>query len=559
LQETASRFAGNSFMSRTAATIITLMLASAAIAQTPQPAPATVNPASVPWAVSVIHQIDLQSMVDQMREQQKMRVGVAGTAPPFIYHITTGIIVDGQGHVVTRLANLDPLEKDHKLTVTTSNGTTLPAKLIGVDFATGFAVLEVALLKATALKIALPGSLLNGAPVKILSSDVVAKSVIDKVYLAPSISVSQGQVTAGSLYAKARGALTLRSDSLLARSDGSVVVTPENLVVGIAQYAGFGRAYLYPMAFVRDTVAKRVIEKNDNVPAGWLGVDGRSVAEFDDADITDLGLQRRAGVFVQKVVPESPADRAGIASGDVITRVDDFDVAGTADLGALLSSLPAGQSIKLRALRNHQSVELSAVLGPRPGADPRLFMAPFPSGLQPGLSERDQLETRLEELKAIWHSYQRSQPSRQTNEAIRELEIEIRRIHDDLRALGPQEAPGALARARQPASAPDPSPNLTGEVAVREISFAVGFTARELTPQLAASFHASGGVLVSKVAKGSAAELAGLKAGDVILGAQDRILLNVAQLQTLLAAQKGTFVLKVVRTREPIVVSLNIQ
>jgi S1-C subfamily serine protease len=80
-----------------------------------------------------------------------------------------------------------------------------------------------------------------------------------------------------------------------------------------------------------------------------------------------------------------------------------------------------------------------------------------------------------------------------------------------------------------------------------------------LTPQLAASFHASGGVLVSKVAKDSAAELAGLKAGDVILGAQDRILLNVAQLQSLLAAQKGTFVLKVVRTREPIVVSLNIQ
>ena len=360
-------------MSRTSATIITLMLASAAMAQTPRTAPTTVNPASVPWAVSVIHQIDVQKMVDQMRQQQKMRVGVAGTAPPYIYHITTGIIVDDLGHVVTRLANLDPQDKDHKLTVTTGNGATLAAKLIGVDFATGFAVLEVALLKATAPKIALAGSLLNGAPVKILSSDVVARSVTDKVYLAPSIAVSTGQVTAGSLYAKARGALTLRADNLLARSDGSVVVTADNLVVGIAQYAGFGRAYLYPMDFVRDTVAKRVIDKNDNVPAGWLGVDAKNVATLTDADIADLGLQRRAGVIVEKVVPESPADRAGIVSGDVITRVDDFDVAGTADLGALLSSLPAGQSIKLRAMRNHQPVELSAILGPRPGTDPRLF------------------------------------------------------------------------------------------------------------------------------------------------------------------------------------------
>ena len=545
-------------MSRTAAIIFTLVLASAAMAQTPQPSGAPGNQANVPWAVSVVHAIDVQKMVAQMREQQKMRVGVAGTAPPYIYHITTGIIVDGQGHVVTRLANLDPQDKEHKLTVTTSNGTTLAAKLIGVDFATGFAVLEVALLKATAPKIAVAGNLLNGAPVKILSSDVVARSVTDKVYLAPSIAVSEGQVTPGSLYAKARGALTLRSDSLLARSDSGVVVTPENLVVGIAQWAGYGRAYLYPLDFVRDTIAKRVIEKNDNVPAGWLGVDARSLSDLPDADLADLGFQRRAGVIIQRVVPESPAAQAGIVTGDVITRVDDFDVAGTADLGALLGSLPAGQSIKLRAMRNRQPVEINAVLGPKPNAEARLFMGPFPSGLQPELSEREQLQKRFEELAAVMRSYQKSPPSRETIEARRELELEIRRIQDEIRALGPE--PATVARNPQPAAPPEyPSPNLTGETVIREISFPAGFTARELTPQLAASFHVTGGVLVSKVAKGSAAELGGLKVGDVILGAQERSVLNIAQLQSLFAAQKGTLVLKVVRTKEPIVVSLNLQ
>jgi S1-C subfamily serine protease len=227
-------------MSRTVAAILSLIVASAATAQTRQPPAATANPSSVPWAVSVVHTIDLQKMVDSMREQQKLRVGVAGTAPRHIYNITTGIIVDGQGHVVTRLANLDPQDKERRLTVTTGDGTTLAAKLIGVDFATGFAVLEVALLKATTPKIAVPGRLIDGAAVKILTSDVVARSVREKVYLAPSIAVSQGQVMIGSLYSKARGALTLRSDTLLARSDGSVVVTPDNLVIGIAQYAGFG-------------------------------------------------------------------------------------------------------------------------------------------------------------------------------------------------------------------------------------------------------------------------------------------------------------------------------
>ena len=544
-------------MSRSAAAIIILIFASAALAQTPQPPPVAASQSSVPWAVSVVHTIDLQKMVELMREQQRLRVGVAGTAPRYVYNITTGIIVDDQGHVVTRLANLDPQDKEHKLTVTTTDGITLAAKLIGVDFATGFAVLDVAFLKATTPKIAAPGSLLNGAAVKIISSDVVAKSVIDKVYLAPSIMVSQGHVMVGSLYSKARGALTLRSDNLLARSDGSVVVTPDNLVVGIAQYAGFGRAYLYPIEFVRDTVAKRVIEKKDNVPAGWLGVNGQSIVGLPDADLTVLGLKRMAGVIVREVTPESSAARAGIVPGDIITRVDDFDIAGTADLGALLSSLPAGQAIKLRAIRDHQPVELNAVLGPRPNTEPRYLMAPFAPELQPELSERDQLETRLKELTASFRSYQKSPPSRETGEAIRELEIEIRRIYDDLRALGPENTgppPPELA------SRPEyPSGNLTGEAPIREISFQVGFTARELTPQLAAILHASAGVLVSKVAKESPAERAGLKAGDVIIGTQERALLNVSQLQTFLAAQHGKIALKVVRTREPIVVSLNIQ
>jgi S1-C subfamily serine protease len=64
---------------------------------------------------------------------------------------------------------------------------------------------------------------------------------------------------------------------------------------------------------------------------------------------------------------------------------------------------------------------------------------------------------------------------------------------------------------------------------------------------------------VSNVAKDSPAERAGLKAGDVIIGTQERVLLSVAQLQAFLSAQHGDVTLKVVRTREPIVVSLNLQ
>ena len=180
-------------MIRSAAATLILMLAPAALAQPPQPAqPAATSQVTVPWAVSVVHTIELQKMVDNIRGQN-IRVGVAGTAPRYIYNITTGIIVDGQGHVVTRLTNLDPKEKEHKLAITTSDGTTLSARLIGIDYATGFAVLEVASLTTSKPNIAASGTLLNGATVKILSSDVVSRSATDRVYLSPSITVSQGR------------------------------------------------------------------------------------------------------------------------------------------------------------------------------------------------------------------------------------------------------------------------------------------------------------------------------------------------------------------------------
>ena len=542
-------------MIRSAAAI--LILATAALAQSPQPAhPAVANQASVPWAVSVVHTIELQKMVDLIREQN-LRVGVAGTAPRYIYNITTGIVVDGLGHVVTRLTNLDPKEKEHKLAVTTGDGTTLPAKLIGIDFATGFAVLEVASLNTTEPKIAASGSLLNGATVKILSSDVVPRSMTDRVYLAPSITVSEGHVLVDSIYSRARGAFTLLSDSLLARRDSSVVVTPDNQVIGIVQYAGFGRAYLYPIEFIRDTVAKRVIEKKDSVPAGWLGLKGDSVAQLSDVDAGALGLQRKAGVIVRQVTPGSAAAQAGIMLSDIITRVDDFDIAGTADLKALLSSVPAGQAVKVRAIRNHELVELKAVLGPRPYNEPEYLPAPFDHTTGSAAAERDQLEKRFEELKAKLQSYKNTPPSRETNEAVRELAIEIRQILDSLRALGPANA-GQLARAGQPDSQPMGG-NLTAESLTADISFPSGFTVRDLTAQLSKMLDARGGVLVSGVVKDSAADRGGLKTGDVIVGIQERVLVRAAQLQALLSTQHGPVALKVVRHKEPVVVSLNLQ
>ena len=238
--------------------------------------------------------------------------------------------------------------------------------------------------------------------------------------------------------------------------------------------------------------------------------------------------------------------------------MNDFDIAGTADLKALLSSLPAGQAIKLRAMRGHELIELNAVLGPRPYNEPEYLPAPFDQTTESAAAERDQLERRFEELKAKLQSYKNTPPSRERNEAVRELAIEIRQILDSLRTLGPANA-GQLARAGQPDPQQPLIGNLTREPLTADISFPFGFTVRDLTAQLSKTLDARGGVLVSSVVKDSAAERGGLKTGDVIVGIQETVVLRAAQLQALLSAQRGPVSLKVVRDKEPVVVSLNLR
>jgi len=539
---------------RSIAAILFLALSSSVFAQGPQPAkPAQPSAQSmVPWAVSVVHAIDLQKMVEQMRAQGRVRVGIAGSAPQYVYNVTTGLVVDDQGHVVTRLSNLNPKSKNEKITVSAANGTVLQAKLIGVDLATGFAVLDVDGLKSGMPKVLTAGNLSSGATVKILSSDVVQRPASDAVYVSASITVSQGHVS-DSLYSRARGALTLLADNLLARCDSSVVITAENEIVGMAQYAGYGRAYLYPLSLIRDTIAKRVIETKDNVPAGELGAFGISVAQLSEVDAAQLGLQRKAGVVVQKVTAEGPAARAGLLPNDVIVRFDGFDIGGMADLKAVLSTLPSGQAVLLRALRNQQSLEIKAVLGPRP-IESELMLPAF-DPLESVASEREQLQKRLEELGASLRSFYKGPSSKEANEAVREIQLEMRQIFDRLRELGPDQT---FAQQEQSKEKESVGPDFTAGQLPRDSVFQPGFTARDLTPQLAAILQSRGGVLVSSVTTGSPAERAGLKAGDVIIKAQDAVFADAARLRAFLSAQHGAIKLALIRNKEEVAVTLSL-
>ena len=547
-------------MSRSvAASLIVLLAVLCASGQQP-PQVFRVSGAS-PSIVSVVHTLDLQKLLARMREQKDVRVGVAPSAPAYVYNLATGLIVDNAGHIVTRLTNLDLQDKDPKISITTSEGVNVPARLIGVDCATGFAVLEASGLSGGLLNSAAPVPVTSGMTVSIVSSDVVQRTTSSGgkgILLSPALKLSQGTVWTNGAYSKARGALTLLSSSLMSRNDSSVIQTFDNQVIGIAQWAGFGRAYLFPMEFIRDTVARRVIERKDNVPAGWLGAVGVSLAQLSASEIETLGVERKTGVIVREVVPESPAAMSGLSPNDVIVGVDGWDVLGVADLKAMLGWSPAGQKISLKAIRNRQPLTVSVVLGAR--SDSNLIWVGDQSA-DPLLSQREEVEKRLAELQTEYRAHLKNSHSRDRDEALKELEIEMRQLMDMIRALN---ASGAGMGNNQPGQ--PYSPAFVGreyappKPAIEDVTFKAGFKARDLTPQLAAEFKALGaGILISGVIKDSPAYRAGLRAGDVIVSSRDRMMLSIGQLQVLLSEQHGDISLKLIRDGQPTEVTLNNQ
>ena len=449
------------------------------------PSPSAISP---PWAVTVIHRIDLAKLVKRLEKEQNIRVGMIGSLADDPLNITTGLIIDDAGHVLTRLGNLDPRDKDADITVAARDGVRHPATLIGIDGASGFAVLQVDSLKGIdGPSVTLVPS--AGTTVRIVTADVHPEmgSTTGQISIFSTFRNESVKLESG-FYAPMRGALTLSSPDLGLRSDSGIITTSDYKVIGVAEVASVtpGKAYMFPFELLRDSIAKRVLERNDSVPAGWLGVSGVTAAQLPESERALLGSP--TGVVVRDIAPNSAADNAGIHADDVIVGIDGFTIAGTAEMSAVLSGCPAGEKLQVHEIRQGNPLELDVVLGAREIATAAA------NGSTSAMAAGDG------------------------------------NIHSQSNSLF-ADFPGST-----------------------EEAISAGFTARDLTKQLARYFGADGGTIVTSVVKGSAADQAGLAAGDVIVsgrmaGSPQESPLTARQLKSLVTAGGGPVSLKVLRKK----------
>ena len=258
----------------------------------------------------------------------------------------SGVIVSARGHILT---NNHVVARAERIHVTLPDGREIAATVIGADPKSDLAVLK------------LDGNPRGLQPVKIGRSSELR---LGDIVLAIGNPFGVGQsVTMGIVSAKGRANVNLVDYEDFIQTDaainpgnsGGALINMKGELVGIntailsrsGGYQGIGFAIPTDMA----GPIMRSLIKNGRVVRGWLGV---SIANVDAETAQRLGTRANNGVRVAKVVPASPAAKAGLKTDDVIVSINGKPTRSTGQLRNRIASAGANTSVELELIRGGQ-------------------------------------------------------------------------------------------------------------------------------------------------------------------------------------------------------------
>ncbi|MEK7832660.1 MAG: hypothetical protein AAB401_16325, partial [Acidobacteriota bacterium] len=208
-----------------------------------------------------------------------------GEPPPSLLQkrISLGLVINDQGHVITRLIDVTPSNPPTELMVRTSGGRPTKARFIGMDTVTGFCVVKVegeALRQASFTNQAVSPPRSN---VKLYGFHPNQETNPERVNMSitPRLNLFNGQIAIANddfRFTTKNPIYRLTTPKLTAVQDCSLIFKDES-VFGIALYdtGQEGKHIVYPISRVQ-AIAESVIKSNQSIAYGWLGADGRNFA-----------------------------------------------------------------------------------------------------------------------------------------------------------------------------------------------------------------------------------------------------------------------------------------
>ena len=240
----------------------------------------------------------------------------------------------------------------------------MPARLIGADEETDIAVLKIDVSGLRTLAFGDSDALKAGQVVLAFGSPMGLQN-----------SVSLGIVSAVARQLEPESPMVyIQTDaSINTGNSGGPLIDAKGRLVGIntlivsASGANSGLGFAAPSNIVRAVFEQ--IKQSGRVRRGEIGVRAQTVTPVLAAG---LRLSRDWGAVLADVVPGGPADRAGLAIGDLVLSVDGKPIENGRQLNVTLYRKSVGDVVKLEVLRDEQLRTVSVTIAERPDALSRI-------------------------------------------------------------------------------------------------------------------------------------------------------------------------------------------
>jgi len=328
---------------------------------------------TLPAIVNIRAQIKVTDLATLNKLEKQQPKDSDEPVPDKFLSVGSGVIVDAdKGYILTNSHVVDDAET---VTVTLGDGHHYTAKIIGMDKPSDIALLQIQAKNLKAITIG------NSNDAKV--GDVVAA-------IGNPFALSQ-TATSGIISAVGRTTLGIENYENFIQTDASI--NPGNsggaLVNMDGQLIGINTAILAPdrgsigIGFaIPSNMAKSVMQQLiqfGDVRRGMLGIAAQDITPDLAAA---FNLSAATGAAVAQVVPNSPAEKAGLQVGDVITSVNGTDIKNANDVVNTVGFMRVDSKANISILRNNKTMTVTAVLtDPKKREQSSIEMDPFLNGV----------------------------------------------------------------------------------------------------------------------------------------------------------------------------------
>jgi serine protease Do len=271
----------------------------------------------------------------------------------------SGVIISPDGYIVTNNHVVDGAET---VTVSLDDGRELKAKVVGRDPQTDLAVVKVDAKDLPAITFAPSANVEVGDRVLAIGNPFGIGETVTSgiVSMKDQRSPELGGLADYEDFIQTDAAINPgNSGGALVDVDGRLIGINTAILTHSGGFQGVGLAI--PSDMVR-SVANSLVQ-NGKVVRGYLGV---SIQNLNPELAENFGIGVHAGALVTDVQPNTPAARAGLRSGDVITKAGDVSVTDADQLKLAVSETAPGTRIDLKVLRDGATKDVTATTGTMP-------------------------------------------------------------------------------------------------------------------------------------------------------------------------------------------------